>query len=152
MQNRCSGAVAPLPRRLPPCFPSQCQMNPVSDAGPRAAVATAVSVAIRWLGATEGHQSRQLAADDGELLTAMPASGPLRRYLFPNHPTPRCVSMQVIPFILLSAHFNNPPRYVLPSPPHPKGVMKGDWLIREAGAMPQAGPTEQTDCNNPPIV
>lgn len=63
-------------------------MNPVSDAGPRAAVATAVSVAIRWLGATEGHQSRQLAADAGEVLTAMPASGPLRLYLFPNPPTP----------------------------------------------------------------
>lgn len=59
-------------------------MNLVSDAGPLAAVAAAVSVAILWLGATEGHQSRQLAADDGELLTAMPASGPLRLYLFPN--------------------------------------------------------------------
>ena len=53
--------------------------------------------------------------------------------------------MRAIPLIRSSAHFNKPPRDVLPPPPHPEEVMKGDWLISDAGAMPQAW---QTDCNN----
>lgn len=60
-------------------------------------------------------------------------------------PPPSGFLMREIPFILSSAHFNKPPQDVLPPPPHPEEVMKGDWLISGTGAMPQAW---QTDWNN----
>lgn len=91
---------------------------------------------ILWLNATDGHQSRQLAADTGELLTTAANSPPT---------PPGGFLTCAIPCILSSAHFNKPPRDVLLPPPHPEEVMKGDWLISGAGALPQAW---RADCNN----
>lgn len=143
--------ACPSPRRRPPCSPSQCQMNPVSGAGPLSAVAAAVSGGRPLAGRHGGTSvktisSRRRRSADSDASVRSPAPLPVSQL---RPPPPSWVSMQLIPFILLSAHFNKPPRYVLPSP-RPEGVMKGDWLIRGAGAMPPAGPTEQTDCNNPP--